>query len=76
MTLKLVLLMVYKNGRGHNFRRQVYYKVDVYSGDFSNASISFLERILNLIGLLGPIADPGGVYAAPVPCTITNSCLV
>lgn len=23
MTLKLVLLMYYKNGRGHNFRRQV-----------------------------------------------------
>lgn len=50
MALKLVLLMYYKNGRGHNFRRQVECKAVSYVVNLV-IFLPFFARKLNSVVL-------------------------
>ena len=79
MVFKCMLLLYYKNGRGHNYRKQVTYFIEfkflyAYAYNFLPSYVSFYIY-LKSFAFTGSNANSGGVFADIVSCLVANTCL-
>lgn len=80
MAFKCLLLIYYKNGRGHNFRRQVFSSFLTFSNKHSSIYFSSIVSSYNHLIVFnlfqGSNVNFDWVYSAAVSCFVANTSLV